>query len=377
MTGPPSPSSPAQKSKKEQDYGKSAELIIPAHYKPTPTEPKPNPEIHDLMLRLLKVGQANGRMTTTIKELELLKMCKEAKAVFKSQPSLIEIDPPVIIVGDIHGQYADLLRIFNGSGFPPDKNYMFLGDYVDRGSKNLEVISLLFCYKILYPEHFFLLRGNHECLNVNKVYGFLEECNRRYKSMRLWQFFQDVFNMMPIVGIVGGRILCMHGGLSRDIDSLDTLRALRRPVMPMTASIELDLLWADPEKGIQGFKANSRGVSSVFGEDVVEEFCKRLDIDLVARAHQVVQDGYEFFADRKLVTIFSAPQYCGQFDNSAATMEIADTMQCSFQVYKPTAKSVRLAMAKIKELQLESSQEAWPKKDAKPMGPTDGTTAQD
>ncbi|CAJ0579975.1 unnamed protein product, partial [Mesorhabditis spiculigera] len=324
---PASPSKAPQSKTVDARCVRSQSLFIPLHYKTfTPVVAKPNPEIHDLMMRLLKVGQANGRMTTAIKEPELLKMCKEAKEVFKNQPSLIEIDPPVIIVGDIHGQYGDLLRIFNGSGFPPDKNYMFLGDYVDRGSKNLEVISLLFCYKILYPEHFFLLRGNHECLNVNKVYGFLEECNRRYKSMRLWQYFQDVFNMMPIVGIVGGRVLCMHGGLSRDIDSLDTLR---------------------------------------------------LDIDLIARAHQVVQDGYEFFADRKLVTVFSAPQYCGQFDNNAATMEIADTMQCSFQVYKPTAKAVRLAMAKIKELQLETSQEAWPKQEAKPMGPTDGTTAQD
>ncbi|CAJ0929058.1 unnamed protein product, partial [Mesorhabditis belari] len=295
----------------------------------------------------------------------------------RGNPSLIEIDPPVVIVGDIHGQYADLLRIFNACGFPPDKNYMFLGDYVDRGSKNLETISLLLSYKIIYPEHFFLLRGNHECQNVNQVYGFLEECNRRYHSQRLWQTFQDVFNMIPIVGVVGGRVLCMHGGLSAHIESFDTLRGLRRPIMPNPPCIEIDLLWADPEKGISGFRPNTRGVSVVFGEDVVHEFCKKLDIDLIARAHQVVADGYEFFADRKLVTIFSAPQYCGQFDNNAATMTIADNLQCSFNVFKPTAKAIRLEIAKIKELQLETSNAQWPVKDQTPMGPCDGSTGKD
>lgn len=126
-----------------------------------------------------------------------------------SQASLIEIDPPVIVVGDIHSQLGDLLRLFSRGGFPPVSNYMFLGDYVDRGKHNLETILLLLCYKLKYPVNFFLLRGNHETQAVNRVYGFYEECNRRYSSPRIWQAFQDVFMCLPLSGLIGDRMLCM------------------------------------------------------------------------------------------------------------------------------------------------------------------------
>jgi len=203
----------------------------------------------------------------------------------------------------------------------------------------------MFCFKIKYPENFFMLRGNHECPAINRVYGFFEECNRRYKSVRLWNSFQDTFNWMPLCGLVGGKILCMHGGLSPQLTSLDQLRNLPRPQDPPNPSMGIDLLWADPDQWAKGWQANTRGVSYVFGQDVVIDACNKLEIDLVARAHQVVQDGYEFFANRRLVTIFSAPHYCGQFDNAAATMSVAEDLSCSFAVFRPTSKAVRMAMA--------------------------------
>ena len=126
--------------------------------------------------------------------------------------------------GDLHGQYFDLLRLFEYGGFPPDSNYLFLGDYVDRGKQSLETICLLLAYKIKYPENFFLLRGNHECASINRIYGFYDECKRRY-SIKLWKTFTDCFNCLPVSAVVDEKILCMHGGLSPDLHQVRAARA--------------------------------------------------------------------------------------------------------------------------------------------------------
>ncbi|KAL3985476.1 Serine/threonine-protein phosphatase PP1-alpha [Acanthocheilonema viteae] len=293
-------------------------------------------DVDDLILRLLSVGQPNKGLTKTVREPEIASLCHKAREIFMAQPSLIEIDPPVRICGDTHGQYGDLLRIFGRGGFPPLANYLFLGDYVDRGPQNLETIILLFCYKVKFPNNFFLLRGNHECANVNRVYGFYEECMRRFNSAQLWEIFQDTFQCMPLTALVGERILCMHGGISPQLKSLQQLREIKRPTNIASPSLEMDLLWADPVIGISGFQINIRGASFGFGSDILATLCKKLNIDMVARAHQVVQDGYEFFGARKCVTIFSAPHYCGQFDNAAAIMSVDQNLLCSFQILRPT-----------------------------------------
>ncbi|PIO76753.1 Ser/Thr phosphatase family protein [Teladorsagia circumcincta] len=235
--------------------------------------------------------------------------------MFLSQPAMVELDSPVKICGDTHGQYPDLLRLFNKGGFPPLSNYLFLGDYVDRGKQNLEVILLVLAYKLKFPKNFFLLRGNHECANVNRAYGFYDECMRRYQSQRMWQSFQDVFCVMPLTALVGEKILCMHGGLSPHLESLDQLRNIPRPTEATGATLEMDLLWADPVIGLNGFQANMRGASYGFGPDILAKFCQVLNIDL---------------------TIFSAPHYCGQFDNAAAMMTVDENLQCSFEILRPS-----------------------------------------
>lgn len=126
---------------------------------------------------------------------------------------LLELEAPIKICGDVHGQYSDLLRLFEYGGYPPDANYLFLGDYVDRGKHSIETICLLMAYKIKFEENFFMLRGNHECSSINRLYGFYDECKRRY-SIKLWKTFIDVFNCFPVAAIIDEKILCMHGGLS-------------------------------------------------------------------------------------------------------------------------------------------------------------------
>lgn len=236
--------------------------------------------------------------------------------------------------GDIHGQYPDLLRVFEYGGYPPDSNYLFLGDYVDRGKQSIETICLLLAYKIKYPENFFLLRGNHECASINRIYGFYDECKRRF-CVRLWKIFTDCFNCLPVTAVVDDKILCMHGGLSPELDSLNQIKVIERPVDVPDQGLLCDLLWADPDPQIRGWGDNDRGVSYTFGPDKVTEFLNKHDLDLICRAHQVVEDGYQFFADRQLVTIFSAPNYCGEFNNAGALMCVDQTLLCSFQIIKP------------------------------------------
>jgi serine/threonine-protein phosphatase PP1 catalytic subunit len=146
-----------------------------------------------------------------------------------NQPPLLDLDTPVNICGDIHGQFPDLIKLFDLVGYPPDSNFLFLGDYIDRGKMGLETICLLFAYKIKFPENFFLLRGNHECASLNKIYGFYDECKRRY-SIKLWKTFIDCFNCLPIAAIVGDSIFCVHGGLSPELRSFNQINSLVRPI---------------------------------------------------------------------------------------------------------------------------------------------------
>ena len=246
---------------------------------------------------------------------------------------LIELEAPLRVCGDIHGQYYDLLRIFEHCGFPGEFNYLFLGDYVDRGKQSLETICLLLAYKIKYPLKVHLLRGNHESSVTNRIYGFYDECKRRY-NVRLWRNFTELFNYLPVAALIDEKILCMHGGLSPDLRNLSSISEISRPTEIPDSGLLCDLLWSDPDKEVLDFDENDRGVSVVFGEKIVQEFNRKNDLDLIIRAHQVVDDGYEFFAQRQLITIFSAPNYCGEFDNSAGIMIIDDALTCSLKVLR-------------------------------------------
>ena len=247
---------------------------------------------------------------------------------------LVELEAPLHVCGDIHGQYYDLLRIFEHCGYPGEYNYLFLGDYVDRGKQSLETVCLLLCYKIKYPTKVTLLRGNHESSVTNRIYGFYDECKRRY-NVRIWRSFTDLFNYLPVAAIIDDKILCMHGGLSPELKNLQNIESISRPTDIPDSGLLCDLLWSDPDKEVLEYDENDRGVSVIFGEKVVEDFNKKNDLDLIIRAHQVVDEGYEFFAKRQLITIFSAPNYCGEFDNSAGIMIIDESLTCSLKVLRP------------------------------------------
>ncbi|KAH9602322.1 hypothetical protein KSS87_010904 [Heliosperma pusillum] len=292
--------------------------------------------VDSIISRLLDVKGKPGKHAP-ISENEIRHLCVYSRVIFLRQPNLLELGAPIKVCGDIHGQYSDLLRLFEYGGLPPKSNYLFLGDYVDRGKQSIETICLLLAYKIKYPENVFLLRGNHECASVNRIYGFYDECKRRF-NVRLWKVFTDCFNCLPVAALIDDKILCMHGGLSPDLHNLDQIRNLHRPADVPESGLLCDLLWSDPTNEVQGWGMNDRGVSYTFSPNKVAETLQKLDLDLICRAHQVVEDGYEFFANRRLVTIFSAPNYCGEFDNAGAMMSVDESLMCSFQILKPVEK---------------------------------------
>uniref|UniRef100_A0A6I8P3V0 Serine/threonine-protein phosphatase n=1 Tax=Ornithorhynchus anatinus TaxID=9258 RepID=A0A6I8P3V0_ORNAN len=236
--------------------------------------------------RLLEVQGSRPGKNVQLTENEIRGLCLKSREIFLSQPILLELEAPLKICGDIHGQYYDLLRLFEYGGFPPESNYLFLGDYVDRGKQSLETICLLLAYKIKYPENFFLLRGNHECASINRIYGFYDECKRRY-NIKLWKTFTDCFNCLPIAAIVDEKIFCCHGGLSPDLQSMEQIRRIMRPTDVPDQGLLCDLLWSDPDKDVQGWGENDRGVSFTFGAEVVAKFLHKHDLDLICRAHQV------------------------------------------------------------------------------------------
>lgn len=285
-------------------------------------------------------GSPPGTMAS-LSDAEIRLLCTRVRPILlEQQPMLLELEAPIKICGDVHGQYTDLLRLFEYGGFPPVSNYLFLGDYVDRGKQSIETICLLLAYKIQYPENFFILRGNHESAGINRIYGFYDECKRRY-SIKLWKIFSDVFNCLPAAALVDEKILCMHGGLSPELKDLQQIADLKRPCDVPDMGLLCDVLWSDPAPNVTGWAPNDRGVSFVFGADVVANFLDEHDLDLIVRAHQVVEDGYEFFAGRRLVTLFSAPNYCGEFDNAGGMISVDENLMCSFQILKPSSRSAR------------------------------------
>lgn len=308
-------------------------------------------DIDETIQKLLDAGYAAKRTKNVcLKNSEIAQICQKAREIFLAQPALLELSPSVKIVGDVHGQYGDLLRLFTKCGFPPMANYLFLGDYVDRGKQSLETILLLLCYKIKYPENFFLLRGNHECANVTRVYGFYDECKRRC-NIKTWKTFIDTFNTLPLAAIVTGKIFCVHGGLSPVLNSMDEIRHVSRPTDVPDFGLINDLLWSDPTDSPNEWEDNERGVSYCYNKVAINKFLNKFGFDLVCRAHMVVEDGYEFFNDRSLVTVFSAPNYCGEFDNWGAVMSVSEGLMCSFELLDP------LDSAALKQVMKKGRQE--------------------
>ncbi|XP_027157612.1 serine/threonine-protein phosphatase BSL3 isoform X2 [Coffea eugenioides] len=264
---------------------------------------------------------------------EIADLCDSAERIFSSEPTVLQLKAPIKIFGDLHGQFGDLMRLFDEYGSPSTAgdiayiDYLFLGDYVDRGQHSLETITLLLALKVEYPHNVHLIRGNHEAADINALFGFRIECIERMgerDGIWAWHRINRLFNWLPLAALIEKKIICMHGGIGRSINHVEQIESIQRPITMEAGSIVLmDLLWSDPTENdsVEGLRPNARGPGLVtFGPDRVMEFCNNNDLQLIVRAHECVMDGFERFAQGHLITLFSATNYCGTANNAGAIL---------------------------------------------------------
>ena len=354
------------------------------------------------------------RACRTIPESQVRELCHKARELLIEEGNVVQVDAPVTICGDIHGQFHDLMELFRVGGDVPDTNYLFMGDFVDRGFYSLESFLLLLCLKVRYPDRITLIRGNHESRQITTVYGFYDECLRKYGSANVWRYCCEVFDYLALGALVlgtsstlepafnssmdqasqtmpivddeieieimnsrnevtarfprtkrrmfdndnmasspptspngntpsktgragtgasgdsggslpsgGGAVLCVHGGLSPLIDSVDKIRLLDRKQEVPHEGAMCDLLWSDPDE-IDGWGLSPRGAGFLFGADIVKRFNHMNDLSLIARAHQLVMEGFKEMFDSSIVTVWSAPNYCYRCGNVAAILELGE-----------------------------------------------------
>ena len=274
-----------------------------------------------------------------IREDEVASLCTKIRELLISETNVQRIDLPVTICGDIHGQFHDLLELFAcGEGGVNchgriTENYIFLGDYVDRGLNSVETVLLLFALKVRYPDKVTLLRGNHESRQITQSYGFYDECLRKFGNSNVWKMITDTFDYLTVSAVIDGTIFCVHGGLSPSISTLDQLRKLeRRQEVPHEGPM-CDLLWSDPDD-IDGWSPSSRGAGYIFGADAVRAFRTTNKVDLICRAHQLAMEGYRLMFRNTLATIWSAPNYCYRCGNVASILQINEAKEKNFVIFK-------------------------------------------
>ena len=260
-------------------------------------------------------------------------ICEKTKELLMKESNVVQIQAPVTVVGDIHGQFYDLIEIFRIGGYSPDTNYLFLGDYVDRGLFSVETISLLTCLKLRYPTRVYLIRGNHESRSVTQSYGFYTECDRKYGSPNVWQLFTSMFDFLTLSVVIENEIFCVHGGLSPSIHSLDQIRIIDRFREIPHEGPMADLVWSDPDPDKDEFMMSPRGAGYTFGLQIVKKFLQINKKDHILRAHQLCQEGYQILFEDRLSTVWSAPNYCYRCANLASILEIRNG-QRHFNVFE-------------------------------------------
>jgi diadenosine tetraphosphatase ApaH/serine/threonine PP2A family protein phosphatase len=290
-----------------------------------------NEELKEFVLRVLHSrSRGEGHLAKgSLDGLSVRSLVDHAASLFKEEPVVLTLTGSYIVVGDLHGSIDDLLQVFNTFDYPPMRSYLFLGDYVDRGCNSIEVLTVLYALKCLFPHHVYLLRGNHECESVTRVYGFKAECQLFFKKRRTYYRFCESFSHMPISAVVNSKIFCVHGGLSPNIDCVADLRVqIQKPVADVSTSVAEHLLWSDPSADVAEFEVSPRRRGFLFGSEAVDQFLRESDLAFIVRAHQYCEFGSKLTFEGCL-TIFSASDYCGR-GNEAAVVLLGD--DCSIRV---------------------------------------------
>ena len=261
---------------------------------------------------------------------ECIRVCNSVKPILLQEPSVLNLTPPLYIIGDLHGNILDLIRVFILSEFPPKSKYLFLGDYVDRGPYSVEVTMLLFIFKIIYPENVYLIRGNHEFRNINDIYGFKVQVSELYGPDEVYDAFNRAFDCLPLAAIIDDKLFCVHGGISPSLEDMRQLSEIRRPLPFCDIQVLKDVIWSDPSSSINWYKKSSRGDGFLFGEKAVDDFLDKFKFERIIRAHQCVKLGIDKFSRERVFTVFSSSDYdneanrCGLMfvSNDCKTIEV-------------------------------------------------------
>ena len=290
------------------------------------------------LLYTQKPSEKNKPFRFNISANVIIKLCELVKPILKGEKNVLHINTPLNIFGDIHGQYSDMIHFLEMTGLPPNQNFLFMGDYVDRGNNSIEVCALLFAMKIIFPQNINILRGNHECPEVNSMYGFLNECKSRFgeNGVNVFNQINDVLCILPLCAIISNKIFCVHGGISPHLKKIDDINKINRFTTIPNDGLLCDLMWADPNNTSETWGTNARGISCTYNANAIDTFLNNNKLQLICRAHQLVSDGYKFTHNNKLITVFSAPNYCGNCGNDGAVMKISENLVCSFIIIKPT-----------------------------------------
>ncbi|CAG7851301.1 Serine/threonine-protein phosphatase PP-X isozyme 2 [Serendipita indica DSM 11827] len=275
-----------------------------------------------------------------LSEFQMTALCKTLIDILIEESNVQPVSTPVTLCGDIHGQFWDLKELFRRGGLIKDgTRYIFMGDFVDRGHYSLETVSLLFVLKARYPDKITLLRGNHETRPVSNTYGFYDECKSKYGNSNVWLQCCNVFDYLNIAAIVDGKTLCIHGGLSPDVRTIDQIRVLSRAQDPPNEGAYCDLLWSDPDDSVQTWALSPRGCGFLFGSTVTSQFTHLNSLELIARAHQLVEEGYQYKFNDRLITVWSAPNYCYRCGNEAAILRLGENGKRDVTVYGPAPEN--------------------------------------
>jgi len=311
------------------------------------SQPQPNQQNHSLSHSQSQSQYAqelirNLKESKLPSELEINKLCMKLMDILILEPNIHRISSPAVVFGDIHGQFNDLLSLLSISGEPDGlKTFIFLGDYVDRGDHSLEVILLLFVYKIQFPNKVILLRGNHEIKNINRIYGFHDEVLLKYGSLHLWNIINEVFSYLSVGCIVDSKYFCIHGGISPRLN-LGKLESLDRSGIIRNESVYMDVMWSDPYYKL-GASSNPRGSGYLFGEDIAKRFLMQNGLRMIIRSHQLAIEGYKWDFDNLCLTIWSAPDYMGKCYNPASILQIetgVNITNSSIKIYRKNKKAV-------------------------------------
>uniref|UniRef100_A0A5S6R5J0 Serine/threonine-protein phosphatase n=1 Tax=Trichuris muris TaxID=70415 RepID=A0A5S6R5J0_TRIMR len=284
---------------------------------------KPRPDV--LKEHFIKEGRIDEHVA--------MRIIAEGTAFLKQEKTMLDIEAPVTVCGDIHGQFYDLMKLFEVGGPPATTKYLFLGDYVDRGYFSIECVLYLWALKICYPNSFFLLRGNHECRHLTEYFTFKQECKIKY-SVMVYEACMESFDALPLAALMNQQFLCVHGGLSPEIHTLDDIKKLDRFREPPAFGPMCDLLWSDPledfgsERNSDQFCHNSvRGCSYFYSYAACCDFLQHNNLLSIIRAHEAQDAGYRMYKKSQatgfpsLITIFSAPNYLDVYNNKAAILK--------------------------------------------------------